>query len=95
MKQSLGQWTVIHDPLKLVSVKSGFADVEVAASDQGEDIIQLECVSPTQVKKIIDLGWYNDRFVVVLVEGGWAAPIRKIESRDLQSAMEAFHSLTL
>jgi hypothetical protein len=85
-------WLITHDPLRPVANRGAIAHLEDAAREQGEDIIQTERSGPEGKKKILDLGWYRDRYLVILTENDWARPIIKLEARDLESAMLIFRS---
>jgi hypothetical protein len=84
-------WRITHDPMRLLDSKTNPAQLENTAQAQGEDIIQA-----TRRGRTLDLGWYGDRYRVLLVEGeNWAAPIRQVEALDLLSALAAFRNLSL
>jgi hypothetical protein len=79
-------WTITYDPLSLLDEKNTSEQLEDAARDQGEDIIQC-----TSGSTIIDLGWYYDRYRMFVVENeNWTTPIRQFETFDLTSALKAF-----
>jgi hypothetical protein len=85
-------WKVTHDPLGLTAARAAFAAMEEDARELGEDIIQAERLLSKKKKEILDLGWYQDRYLIFLVEeADWESPIQKIECRDLDSAMAIFH----
>ncbi len=88
-------WKVTHDPLRLTEPGLVAARFDAKAREQGEDIIQAECVAPQKKTRIADLGWVRDHYVVFLVEDAdWEAPLQKIECRDLEGALAAFRTLT-
>jgi hypothetical protein len=89
-------WKITHDPLRLMETAAVFAVLEEDAREQGEDIIQAERQRPGKKKEVLDLGWYQDRYLVFLIEDAdWESPIQKIEYRDLGSAMLAFRTLAV
>jgi hypothetical protein len=84
-------WRITHDPLRLSDVQTNLAQLEEAAREQGEDVIQASSGSRT-----LDLGWYGDRYLVLLVEGeNWSTPIQQVEALDLKGALAAFKSLSI
>ncbi len=84
-------WTITHDPMQLWDAKTDSTQFELEAREQGEDILQA-----TRGNRTLDLGWYYDRYKVLLIEGDdWAAPVRQAEARDLQAALAAFRHLLL
>ena len=87
-------WKVTHDPLRLATACNAIAHLEDAAREQGEDIIQAEFLCANGKRKILDLGWYRDRYLVILTEEDWSSPLSKIEARDLDGAMRVFRELS-
>jgi hypothetical protein len=82
-------WTVTHDPIRLLDDKTNLAQLENEAREQGEDIIQATCGCMT-----LDLGWYRDRYQVLLVKDqNWTAPVKQAEASDLVSALRRFRNL--
>jgi len=79
-------WTIAYDPLSLLDEKTDSTQLEDVAREQGEDIVQA-----TRGRTILDLGWYRDRYRVLLVENAnWTTPVRQFEAFDLRSALTAF-----
>lgn len=71
--------------------KTDSTQLEDAAREQGEDILQA-----TRGSTILDLGWYGDRYRVFVVEDEkWTAPVREFEAFDLRSALTAFLDLLI
>jgi hypothetical protein len=87
-------WKIKHDPLELMNRECDWALLEEAAREQGEDIVQAERTE-AGAKKVLDLGWYGSGYQVLLVERDWSSPIKKIEARDLKSAIIAFRQLAV
>jgi hypothetical protein len=84
------KWKITHDPLGLLHRTAALDQLEDAAREQGEDILQAQVGTAKKKEKILDLGWYADAYHVLLVAGDWSAPIDKVEVRDLKSAIAAF-----
>ncbi len=83
-------WQITHDPLGLFEGQRDVVEVEEAAREQGEDVLQA-----TRGSSTLDLGWYRDRYRVLLVEAGqWSTPVREIEALDLAGALAAFKNLS-
>jgi len=79
-------WTITYDPLSLLDEKTNSIQLEDAARDQGEDVIQ--CVRGST---IVDLCWNGDRFRMFVVEDeNWTTPVHQFEAFDLTSALTAF-----
>ena len=73
-----------------------FAPLEMEAQEQGEDLVQAENVYPGRKRRTLDVGWYQNHYMVRLIEGSdWRSPIQKIKCQDLGSAMEAFKTLSI
>lgn len=85
-------WKVTHDPLRLIEIGRDMSPLEQAAREHGEDLIQAECVDADK-KRILDLGWYDGRYQVLLVEDDWSSPLKKIQASDLKSAVAVFRAL--
>ena len=89
-------WKITHDPMRLTEDGVDFGPLEEAAREQGEDIVQAQRLIPNKKVMILDLGWYQSRYLVDLVEGtDGESPIQRIECRDLASAMAAFRKLAV
>ncbi|MBK8477762.1 MAG: hypothetical protein IPL39_16100 [Opitutaceae bacterium] len=87
-------WKITHDSLRLIEREPAATLFEEMAREQGEDVLQAEFLSPEK-RRVLDLGWYRDRYLVSLVEdGGWDMPIERIDCHDLKSALETFRRLT-
>ena len=79
-------WTITYDPLSLLGETTDSTQLEDAAREAGEDIVQAKHGST-----ILDLGWYRDRYRVFVVEDhNWTRPVRQFEAFDLRSALTSF-----
>ena len=85
-------WTVKHDPLRLLTRTGDVSRFEESAQDQGEDLLQVEC-SATDTTRVLDLGWYGDRYRVVLVAGDWERPLEIHERPNLAESLSTFREL--
>ncbi len=82
-------WNITFDPLRLVDLKTDFDCLETDAKEQGEDIIQAE--TKAKPVKVLDLGWYQDCFRVMLIDGAdWVTPLQNLKSDTLEQAMVDF-----
>jgi hypothetical protein len=60
---TINSWQITHDPLQLSEAKTNPEQLEEAAREQGEDIIQAK-----RGRSTLDLGWYRDRYRMLLIE---------------------------
>jgi len=81
-------WRITHDPLGLCSTEAASDSQDAEAREHGEDILQLEVCRANGSLRIVDLGWYCDRYVVLEVEKqAWDAPSFRSEFPNLAEAM--------
>ncbi len=85
-------WTVNHDPLQLLARTGNLSSFETSARIQGEDLVQVVS-SATDMMRILDLGWYGDRYRVVLIDGDWDHPLEVIERPNLTESISAFREI--